>query len=65
MGDLIIWFQAHYAEIIQIILAVIGAASLIVKITPTIADDNILKGIIQFIGKWIALDKYGPNSGKT
>ena len=54
---------ANKVKIIEVILAIIGAASLIVKATPTLKDDNILKGIIKFLGKWIALDKYGPTSG--
>ena len=53
---------ANKGNIIQIILAVIGAASLIVKMTPTLTDDNILKGVIKFIGKFVALDKYGPKA---
>lgn len=61
MGDIINWFTLHWAEVIQIYLAVIGAASLIVKLTPTLKDDDILKKIITFIGKWIAVDKYGPD----
>ena len=34
--------------------------SIIVKLTPTLKDDNYFKSIIKFIGKWIALDKYPP-----
>ena len=61
--ELITWGQTNWTTIVQIYLAIIGAASVIVKLTPTLKDDNILKGIITFVGKWIALDKYGPNSG--
>lgn len=50
----------NWVNIAQTIAAVIGAASLIVKITPTLKDDNILLPIVRFIGKFIALDKYGP-----
>ena len=34
-----------------------GIASIIVKVTPTLKDDNILKGIIKFLGKYIALNR--------
>lgn len=61
--EVVKWFQANYTELIQIVLAVIGLASLIVKLTPTLKDDDVLKKVITFIGKYIALDKYGPNSG--
>jgi len=60
MGNLISWFTGNWKEIAQAIVAIIGAASIIVKITPTLKDDNILTGIIKFIGKYIALDKYSP-----
>ena len=60
MLEVIKWFQANWMQIAQAIAAIIGAASIIVKLTPTLKDDNILLRIIKFIGKWIALDKYGP-----
>jgi hypothetical protein len=51
---------ANWAEIAKIIAAIIGVASLIVKLTPTLKDDAILLPIVKFIGKFIALDKYSP-----
>jgi hypothetical protein len=59
--EIVQWLIENKESIIQAILAIIGAASLIVKLTPTLKDDNILKGIIKFIGKFIAMDKYGPD----
>jgi len=50
----------NWSSIAELIAAIIGIASLIVKITPTLKDDNFLLPIIKFIGKFIALDKYGP-----
>jgi uncharacterized paraquat-inducible protein A len=50
----------NWASIVELIVAIIGLASLIVKITPTLKDDSFLLPIIKFIGKWIALDKYSP-----
>ena len=35
-------------------------ASIIVKLTPTLKDDDYFKPIIKFIGKYIALNKYSP-----
>jgi len=64
MVNLIQWFQSNWTKIAEIVAAVIGVASLIVKVTPTLKDDNILLGIVKFIGKWIALDKYGPEEVK-
>ena len=55
--DLMNWFAANWGNIINIYLAAVGLASLIVKLTPTLKDDNILKGIIKFMGKVIALNR--------
>ena len=61
---IVAWFQANWGQIVASYLAVVGAASLIVKITPTLKDDNFLLAVIKFIGKWIAIDKYGPTEVK-
>ena len=50
-------FQAHWADIVGIYLGLIGVASIIVKLTPTLKDDDALKGIIKFLGKYIALNR--------
>ena len=47
-------------SILDVVAYLIAGASIIVKLTPTLKDDDALKGIISFIGKYIALDKYGP-----
>lgn len=54
---IVAYVQAHWADIGAIYLALIGAASLIVKMTPTLKDDDVLKGIIRFLGKYIALNR--------
>lgn len=51
------WIQSHWADIGMIYLQLIGAASIIVKMTPTLKDDDALKGIIKFLGKYVALNK--------
>jgi len=45
-----VWFIAHWAELVQVILAVLGAASLVAKLTPTKVDDLWIGRIINFIG---------------
>jgi hypothetical protein len=47
----------NWASIAETIAAIIGAASIIVKLTPTLKDDNILLPIVKFVGKFIALNK--------
>jgi hypothetical protein len=57
MQEIVSWVMSHWTEIIEIYLAVVGLASVIVKMTPTLKDDNFLKGVIRFIGKFIALNR--------
>ena len=47
----------QYGPIVALIVQVIGIASVIVKFTPTLADDDALKGVIKFLGKYIALNR--------
>jgi hypothetical protein len=54
--NIITWLQTNWLQIAQAIAAIIGAASIIVKLTPGLKDDNILLGIIKFLGKYIALN---------
>ena len=51
------YVQAHWGDIAQVILQVIGAASVIVKLTPSQKDDAILGKAIAFISKYVALNK--------
>lgn len=57
-----IWtaIQGNLKDLTDIIAYLVLAGTVIVKLTPTLKDDNYFKPIIKFIGKYIALDKYGP-----
>ena len=55
--EIINYVVTHKAQLIQIYFALIGLASMIVKLTPTVKDDNILKGILRFTGKYVALNR--------
>jgi hypothetical protein len=54
------WLISNWKVIVTVLTSIIGTASVIVKLTPTLKDDNILLPIVRFIGKFIALDKYAP-----
>lgn len=55
------WFTANWDDIIKAYLAIVGVASIIVKLTPTLKDDDVLKGVMRFLGKYVALNKsVGP-----
>jgi hypothetical protein len=51
------WIIANWGNVAEGIAAIIGFASIVVKLTPTLKDDNILLPIIKFVGKFIALNK--------
>jgi len=51
------WVTAHWQEFVPLYLQVIGLASIIVKLTPTLKDDDALKGIIKFLGKYVSLNR--------
>ena len=55
--SVVAWVTAHYAQMISAYLALVGFVSIIVKMTPTLKDDDVLKGIIKFMGKYIALNR--------
>lgn len=56
INQIIPLIQNHWADIVQVYLQVIGIASIIVRFTPTLKDDDILKGVIRFAGKYLALN---------
>ena len=55
-------FGDTYGAIIALIVQIIGIASIVVKFTPTLKDDDALKGIVRFLGKYIALNR-GSGTG--
>ena len=61
-GLIAVWnyLQPRLPFIVDAIAYLVLGGSVIVKLTPTLKDDNYFKGIIKFVGKYIALDKYGP-----
>jgi hypothetical protein len=44
-------------DLVLIYTSIVTIASIIVKLTPTIKDDDALKSVIKFIGKFIALNR--------
>ena len=54
--NLIQFLVAHKLQIFSVITSVIGTASIIVKLTPSTKDDQILAKIKAFVGKFIALN---------
>ena len=54
---IVAWVQGHWTQIVGLITSIIGIASVIVKWTPTLSDDNKLLGVIKFLSKYIALNR--------
>jgi len=44
------WFLIHWQALVEIILAILGAASLIAKLTPTSVDDKWVGKFINWVG---------------
>ena len=59
------FLKKNWTEIAQVIAAVIGAASIIVKLTPTLKDDNVWLPIVKFLGKYIALNRSGDEAKRA
>ncbi len=55
--ELVNWIQTNWTDITTVIAYIIAIASIIVKLTPTLKDDDALKGVIKFVGKYIALNR--------
>ena len=62
IGAIVAWFQTNWINITAVIGGLVTVASIIVKMTPTLADDNALLGIIKFISKYIALNTPTPSA---
>ena len=54
--EIVTWLATNWKDLVQVIAMVIGIASVIVRLTPTLKDDNILLPIVKFLGKYIALN---------
>ena len=54
----------HYDEILQILGAMVALATLIVKLTPTPKDDNLLAKIIQVLSALSLCNADGSFVGK-
>lgn len=51
------WIMQNKVQLIQAYLSLVGFASIVVKLTPTVRDDLWLKKILRFTGKYIALNR--------
>jgi len=59
------WITEHWKDILAVIGAVVTAASLIVKLTPTQKDDNVLAKIIKILAIIGIFNPDGSSIGKA
>lgn len=52
------WIMEHWKDILAVIGGIVTVASIIVKLTPTQKDDNVLAKIIKILA---ALSLYNPD----
>lgn len=52
MTEIISFIQNHWDELLAIIGGIVSVASIIVKLTPTTKDDNVLNTIVNFLAKF-------------
>jgi len=55
--EIINWIIVNKVALIEGYFALVGFASLVIKLTPTVKDDNFLKKYLKFTGKFIALNR--------
>ena len=60
--DIFNWFQMHWQELIAIYTGLVTVASIIVKWTPTLKDDDFLLKIVKWVAKYVALNTNAPTS---
>lgn len=51
------WVTVNWKDLTDIVAYSVFIASIVVKFTPTLKDDNALKAFIKFVGKYIALNR--------
>lgn len=60
--DILKWLNQHKVELAAAYAALVTAASIIVKLTPTLSDDNALLKVIKFLSRYVALNRTVPDN---
>lgn len=59
------WIIEHWKDVLAVIGGIVSVASLIVKLTPTQKDDNVLAKIIKFLAAIGIFNPDGSVIGKA
>ena len=54
---IVAWVQANWIDIVAVYTGIVTVASIIVKLTPSLKDDDKLKAVVKFVGRYIALNR--------
>ncbi|MBR3898801.1 MAG: hypothetical protein IKJ44_00835 [Elusimicrobiaceae bacterium] len=65
MNEMVTWVSAHIKDVCAIITAVIGVATLVVKLTPTQKDDNVLARVVKVLEALSLCNADGSFTGAT
>lgn len=65
MSETITWVTNHWKDVLAIISAVIGLATVIVKMTPTQKDDAVLAKVIKVLAALSLCNPDGSFVGKA
>ena len=62
--EIITWLKANWDSILAVIGGVVSVATIIVKLTPTQKDDNVLATIIKILSIFSLVNPDGSFIGK-
>ena len=57
IGAIVTWVVTNSKDLLLVVTGLVTVVSIIVKLTPTLKDDNIWLPFVKFLGKYIALNK--------
>lgn len=58
------WLQTHTETVLQLLGAVVALATIIVKLTPTAADDTVLANLIKVLSAFSLCNADGSFIGR-
>jgi hypothetical protein len=57
------WAVENWSLICDLYLALVGLVSVLIKLFPWVEEDSVLKPILKFMGKYIALNVSKKDAG--
>lgn len=57
---LVHWIQEHWDDLVFIYTSIVGIASIVIKLIPTLKKDNPALPVVKAVGKYVALNRESP-----